>query len=82
MELIPRRGKAKTEKYASSWLWQLINADAAAEDAHHFARILRGLWFAPFTDFGVAETVEVVNGAIDDFGRTDDQDFEGDSVGF
>ena len=63
-------------------LQQLIDADAAAEDTHHFAGILGRLWFAPFANFGVAEAIESVNGAIDDFGRTDDQDFEGDSVGF
>ncbi len=53
-----------------------------AEDAHHFARILGRLWLAPFADLGIAEAIEGVNGVIDNFGRTDNQDFEGDSVGF
>lgn len=61
---------------------QLINTDAAAEDAHDFAGILGRLWLAPFADFGVAQAIEGVNGAVDDFGRTNNQDFEGDSVGF
>jgi len=60
---------------------QLINQDAAAEDAHHFARILGWLWLAPFADFGVAKTVEGVNRVSDAFGRTNDEDFEGVSVG-
>ncbi len=61
---------------------QLINTDATAEDAHDFAGILGRLRLAPFADFGVSQAIEGVNGAVDNFGRTDDQDFEGDSVGF
>lgn len=59
-----------------------MEMDTAAEDAHHFTWILGRLWLAPFADLGVTETIEGVNGAVDDFGRTDDQDFEGDSVRF
>ena len=51
---------------------QLIDEDAAAEDAHHFARILGWLGLAPFADFGVAETIEGVNRVSDALGRTDD----------
>jgi hypothetical protein len=40
---------------------QLIDEEAAAEDTHHFARILGWLGLAPFADFGVAKTVEGVN---------------------
>jgi hypothetical protein len=61
---------------------QLINTDAAAEDAHYFTRILGGLWLAPFADFGVSQAIEGMNGAIDNFGRTDNQDFQGNAVGF
>jgi len=46
-------------------LQKLIDADAAAEDAHHFAGILGALWLAPFADFGVAKAIEGVNGVID-----------------
>jgi hypothetical protein len=60
----------------------LVDEDATAENTDHFTRILGRLWLAPFTNFGVAEAIEGVNGAIDDFGSTDDQDFEGDSIGF
>ncbi len=60
---------------------QLVDAEAAAEDAHHFARILGGLWLAPFANFGVAKAIEAVNGVIDALRRTDDEDFEGVSVG-
>jgi len=51
---------------------QLIDEDAAAEDAHHFTRILGWLWLAPFADFGIAKTVEGVNRVSDALGRTDD----------
>ena len=50
----------------------LVELDTAAEDAHHFAWILGGLWLAPFADFGIAEAIEGVNGVIDACGRTDD----------
>ena len=40
---------------------QLINEDAAAEEAHHFAKILGRLWLAPLADFGVAKTIEGMN---------------------
>ncbi len=53
-------------------LQRLVNADAAAEDAHHFAGLLGGLWLAPFANFGVAKAIEGVNGVIDACGRTDD----------
>ena len=59
----------------------LVDADAAAENAHHFAGIFGGLWLAPFANFGVAKAIEGVNGVIDALGRTDDEDFEGMSVG-
>ncbi len=61
---------------------QLIDEEAAAKDAHHFAWILGWLGLAPFADFGVAKAIEGVNGVGDPFGRTDDEDFEGVSVGF
>ncbi len=51
---------------------QLVDADAAAEDAHYFTGILGGLWLAPFADFGVAKAIEGVNRVIDACGRTDD----------
>ena len=51
---------------------QLIDEDAAAEDAHHFAGILSRLWLAPFADLGIAETIEGVNRVSDALGRTDD----------
>jgi len=49
----------------------LVDEDATAENTDDFAGILGRLWLAPFTNFGVAETIEGVNGAIDDFGSTD-----------
>ncbi len=52
-------------------LQRLVNADAAAEDAHHFAGILGRLRLAPFANFGVAKAIEGVNGVIDACGRTD-----------
>ncbi len=60
---------------------QSVDEDAAAEDAHHFARILGRLWLAPFADLGVTKAIEGVNGAVDDFGSTDDQDFKGTRLG-
>ncbi len=61
---------------------QLIDEEAAAEDAHHFARILGRLWLTPFADFGVSKAIEGVNGIVDAFGRTNNQDFQGVSIGF
>jgi len=71
-----------TAAFRDRALLRLFNRNAATENAHHFTRSLRRLWLAPFADLSVTKTIEIVNGAGDAFGRTDDQDFEGNSVGF
>jgi hypothetical protein len=48
---------------------QLIDEEAATEDADHFARILGWLWLAPFADLGVAKAIEGVNSVSDAFGE-------------